>query len=100
MALSGVTEAAVQAAPAGYPVTGIDVSAYQGQVGWAAVAAGGAKFAYVRASEQAGIPDGYFDANYQGAKANGLYAGAYHRAGPDLSSGQAQADFSSSTPGT
>ena len=93
LALGGAAGSPAWAAPAGYPVTGIDVSAYQGQVDWAAVATGGAKFAYVRASEQDGIPDSYFDANYRGAKANGLYAGAYHRARPDLSSGTAQADF-------
>jgi GH25 family lysozyme M1 (1,4-beta-N-acetylmuramidase) len=84
---------AAEAAPAGYPITGIDVSAYQGTVDWGAVAAGGARFAYIRASEQQGIPDAYFPANYQGAKANGLYAGAYHRARPDLSGGTAQADY-------
>jgi len=93
LALGGFAGSPAQAAPTGYGVTGIDVSAYQGQVDWAAVAASGAKFAYVRASEQADIPDSYFDANYQGARANGLYAGAYHRARPDLSSGKAQADF-------
>ena len=93
LALVGGAGSSASAAPAGYPVTGIDVSAYQGQIDWAPVVAGGAKFAYVRASEQAGLPDSYFDANYQGAKANGLYAGAYHRARPDLSSGTAQADF-------
>jgi GH25 family lysozyme M1 (1,4-beta-N-acetylmuramidase) len=93
LALGAFAASPAQAAPTGYGVTGIDVSAYQGQVDWAAVAASGAKFAYVRASEQADIPDSYFDANYQGAKANGLYAGAYHRARPDLSSGKAQADF-------
>jgi GH25 family lysozyme M1 (1,4-beta-N-acetylmuramidase) len=81
------------AAPAGYPISGIDVSAFQGAIDWASVAAGGAEFAYIRASEQAGIPDAYFAANYQGAKANGLYAGAYHRARPNLSGGQAQADY-------
>jgi GH25 family lysozyme M1 (1,4-beta-N-acetylmuramidase) len=59
----------------GYAITGIDVSAYQGAIDWGAVAAGGAKFAYIRASEQQGIPDAYLAANYQGAKANGLYAG-------------------------
>src|SRR5437899_6903950 len=84
---------AAAAAPAGYPISGIDVSAFQGTVDWAAVAAGGAKFAYLRASEQDGIPDATFAANYQGAKANGLYAGAYHRARPDLSGGKAQADY-------
>ena len=93
VALAGAAAVPARAAPAGYPVAGIDVSAYQGQVDWASVAAGGARFAYVRASEQAGIPDSYFAANYQGAKANGLYVGAYHRARPDLSSGRAQADF-------
>jgi GH25 family lysozyme M1 (1,4-beta-N-acetylmuramidase) len=93
VAFGGVLGVAARAAPSGYTVTGIDVSAYQGQIDWAAVAAGGARFAYIRASEQAGIPDAYFPANYQGAKANGLYAGAYHRARPDLSSGRAQADF-------
>ena len=85
--------AASSAAPAGYPISGIDVSAFQGTIDWRAVAAGGAKFAYVRASEQAGIPDAFFNANYQGAKANGLYAGAYHRARPDVSGGKAQADY-------
>jgi GH25 family lysozyme M1 (1,4-beta-N-acetylmuramidase) len=84
---------AVSAAPAGYPITGIDVSAFQGSIDWTAVAAGGAQFAYIRASEQQGIPDPYFDANYDGAKTNGLYAGAYHRARPDVSSGRAQADY-------
>ena len=93
MTLAGVAGSPARSATAGYPVTGIDVSAYQGQVDWASVPAGGAKFAYVRASEQADIPDSYFDANYQGAKARGLYVGAYHRARPDLSSGKAQADF-------
>src|ERR1035441_18506 len=93
MALGGVAGSPARAAPAGYPVTGIDVSAYQGQIDWASVAAGGAKFVYVRASEQANIPDSYFDANYQGAKANGLYVGAYHRARPDLSGGDGPGGF-------
>jgi GH25 family lysozyme M1 (1,4-beta-N-acetylmuramidase) len=87
------------AAPAGYPISGIDVSAFQGQVDWAAVAAGGAKFAYVRASEQANIPDGFYQANSSGGKANGLSVGAYHRARPDVSGGRAQADFFLDTAG-
>ncbi|HEX6596247.1 MAG TPA: GH25 family lysozyme [Acidimicrobiales bacterium] len=79
--------------PAGYPMLGLDVSAFQGTVDWASVAAGGARFAYARASEQADIPDTTFNANYAGAKANGLFVGAYHRARPDVSGGRAQADF-------
>jgi GH25 family lysozyme M1 (1,4-beta-N-acetylmuramidase) len=93
MVLAGLVGMPALAAPAGYPVTGIDVSAFQGSIDWAGVAAGGAKFAYVRASEQADIPDRSFPTNYSGAKANGLYVGAYHRARPDVSGGKAQADF-------
>ncbi len=88
-----VSPPAAHAAPAGYPIGGIDVSAYQGTIDWTQVATGGAKFAYIRASEQAGIPDAYFATNYQQAKANGLYAGAYHRARPDVSGGKEQADY-------
>jgi GH25 family lysozyme M1 (1,4-beta-N-acetylmuramidase) len=91
MGVTGLSSAS--GAPAGYPVTGIDVSAFQGTIDWAAVATSGATFAYIRATEQANIPDGYFAANYAGAKNNGLYAGAYHRARPGLSSGRSQADY-------
>jgi GH25 family lysozyme M1 (1,4-beta-N-acetylmuramidase) len=79
--------------PAGYPIIGLDVSAFQGTVDWASVAATSAHFAYARASEQANIPDGTFNANFHGAKDNGLFVGAYHRARPDASGGRAQADF-------
>jgi GH25 family lysozyme M1 (1,4-beta-N-acetylmuramidase) len=83
--------------PAGTPpgclVAGIDVSAYNGVVDWRAVKADGASFAYARASEQANTPDTNFPSNYAGAKAQGLYVGAYHRARPDASSGKAQADY-------
>src|SRR5947208_4909622 len=81
-ALVGGSAPVAQAAPppAGYPVIGLDVSAFQGTVDWASVASGGALFAYARASEQANIPDSYFNANYNGAKGRGLFVGAYHRA--------------------
>ena len=79
--------------PAGYPIIGLDVSAFQGTVDWPSVASRGALFAYSRASEQANTPDNSFGANYQGAKSNGLFVGAYHRARPDVSSGRAQADY-------
>jgi glycosyl hydrolase family 25 len=48
---------------------------------------------HLRASEQADTPDASFLANYLGAKAQGLFVGAYHRAKPDASSGTAQADY-------
>ncbi len=94
-ALVGGRSPVAQAAPPppGYPVIGLDVSAFQGAVDWRSVAVGGARFVYARASEQANIADATFPANYHGAKDNGLFAGAYHRARPDVSSGRAQADY-------
>lgn len=92
-AVSAFVPRPATAVPSGYTVTGLDVSAFQGTIDWAAVATSGVRFAYIRASEQAGIADATFAANYAGAKANGLYAGAYHRARPDVSGGQAQANY-------
>ncbi len=80
-------------APPGYSVTGIDVSNHQGTINWASVAAGGAKFMYAKASEGVTYTDPYFTGNYAGAKANGIYAGAYHYARPDRGTGRAQADY-------
>ena len=85
--------APVSAAAAGYAVSGMDVSAYQGAIDWNAVATANLTFAYLRASEQNGIPDERFAANYSSAKGIGMYAGAYHRARPDVAGGRAQADY-------
>lgn len=79
--------------PPGYPIVGLDVSGFQGPIDWPAVARTGALFTYVRASEQADIADASFASHYHGARGQGLFAGAYHRARPDASTGRAQADF-------
>lgn len=79
--------------PLGYSVAGIDVSSYQGKVDWAAVKASGVTFTYLRASEQARIPDVTFLENNVDARSQGLLAGPYHRARPDVSSGRSQADY-------
>jgi GH25 family lysozyme M1 (1,4-beta-N-acetylmuramidase) len=81
------------AAPAGYSITGIDVSHYQTSINWASVAGAGAKFAYAKATEGVSIVDATFSANYNGAKGSGLLAGAYHYARPDQSGGRTQADY-------
>ncbi|GAA1803285.1 hypothetical protein GCM10009835_22740 [Planosporangium flavigriseum] len=81
------------AAPAGYPVTGIDVSSWQGNVDWNQVAAAGAKFAYVKATEGTSYVNPYFNSQYNGAKSAGLYVGAYVFARPDSPDSVAQADF-------
>src|SRR6266542_2456790 len=81
------------APPPGYPMTGIDVSNHQGVINWTSVGAAGAKFSYAKATEGVRFVDGYFDANNQGARTNGLFAGAYHFALPDRSTGRVQADY-------
>jgi GH25 family lysozyme M1 (1,4-beta-N-acetylmuramidase) len=77
----GTTLAAT--APTGYSVTGIDVSSHQGNVDWAKVAAAGTDFAYVKATEGGTYVNPYLDQQYGGAKAAGLYVGAYSFARPD-----------------
>ncbi len=56
---------------------GIDVSKWQGSIDWAAVAADGVDFAFIRVSDGTGYLDEYFDTNWQQAKANGIRVGAY-----------------------
>lgn len=55
---------------------GIDVSAYQGDVDWKAVAGDGIRFVILRAGTSNG-KDERFEENYRGAKAAGLHVGSY-----------------------
>ena len=72
---------------------GLDVSSWQGNVNWSSVAANGAKFAYVKATEGTYYTNPYFSQQYTGAYYAGLVHGAYHFATPDTSTGAAQADY-------
>lgn len=61
---------------------GVDVSDHQGEIDWAAAAADGIDFAYVRigyrgTTEGGLFTDAYYDANVSGAQAAGLDAGVY-----------------------
>ena len=65
---------------------GIDVSAFQGKIDWAAVRASGTSFAMVKATQGRSernaqvylFTDPYFSENMVGAAANGLKIGVYH----------------------
>lgn len=57
---------------------GVDVSHYQGSIDWAAVAADGIDFAYLKATEAGDWVDETFATNWAGARAAGLKVGAYH----------------------
>jgi GH25 family lysozyme M1 (1,4-beta-N-acetylmuramidase) len=72
---------------------GLDVSGWQGNVDWGSVAANGAKFAYVKATESTNYTSPYFAQQYNGSYSAGIIRGAYHFATPDTAGGAAQADF-------
>ncbi|MGM9636667.1 MAG: GH25 family lysozyme [Eubacteriales bacterium] len=60
-----------------YPVRGVDVSAYQGEIDWS-VLGEDLDFAFLKATEGSTHVDRYFESNYEGARACGLRVGAYH----------------------
>lgn len=64
--------------PAGYPVHGVDVSRYQGQIDWPSVAGGGVSFAFIKATEGGDVVDPMFLTNWVNASSAGLPRGAYH----------------------
>lgn len=76
---------------ADYPVRGVDVSAHQGEIDWAKIAAQGIDFAYIKATEGSAYVDPYFSQNLAGATEAGLRAGAYHFFSFD-SAGKTQAE--------
>ena len=64
-------------------IPGIDVSHWQHEIDWLEVKRSGVKFAFIKATEfpdkqTALFVDNKFQVNLEGAKANGLYWGAYH----------------------
>ncbi len=60
-----------------YPVRGVDVSEYQGDIDWQTLS-GGLDFAFVKATEGAGNQDPAFERNFRAAAEAGLLTGAYH----------------------
>ena len=69
--------------PLGYKIHGIDVSSYQGNIYWPAVAAMhdqdvSIRFAFIKATEGLNNVDKQFNHNWQNAKAANITRGAYH----------------------
>lgn len=63
----------------GAPATrGVDVSGYQPQIDWRAVASSGVKFAFIKATESTTLTDRHFEEHWQHAKEANLLRGAYH----------------------
>lgn len=74
LALSGFTGPS----PNHYPVHGIDVSKYQGDIDWSAARNGGVAFAYLKSTEGGDRVDSRFEENWKQAGAAGMPRGAYH----------------------
>lgn len=62
----------------GYPVRGVDVSHYQGEIDWQQFKEQGIDFAFIKATEGSGYVDGKYRENWENARAAELYIGAYH----------------------
>lgn len=78
-------------------VKGIDVSHWQGNIDWSKVKAAGISFAIIKAggSDDGFYTDSKWEANYKGAKANGIAVGAYYFVGPkcvNAAAGKADAE--------
>ena len=65
-------------APSAYPVHGIDVARYQGEIDWRRARNAGVSFAYIKATEGGDYLDPMFKDHWQGAGRAGVRRGAYH----------------------
>lgn len=61
-----------------YPVKGVDVSSYQGQIEWSKLQEQGIKFAFIKATEGSSFVDKTFKNNWDNAGKTTLRVGAYH----------------------
>jgi GH25 family lysozyme M1 (1,4-beta-N-acetylmuramidase) len=89
---------AAEQSSAADPVKGIHVSSHHhpdgAPINWPQVAAGGYRFAGVKATEGTTYTNTeYFTTDLNGARSAGMYAFAYHHAIPNASTGTAQATY-------
>jgi len=61
-----------------YPVWGVDVSNWQGDIDWPVMAREGMDFVFIKATEGQAFTDARFAENWQGSREAGLLTGAYH----------------------
>jgi lysozyme len=78
---------------------GIDVSHWQGEVDWFAVARGNVKFAFAKATDGNVAVDPTFKRNWGGIQEAGLFRGAYHFARPGRDAETQAALFASTVGG-
>lgn len=61
-----------------YPVKGVDVSNWQGDIDWDVLAGQGISFAFIKATEGSSFVDARFSLNWERAQDTDLRIGAYH----------------------
>lgn len=61
-----------------YPVRGVDVSSYQGDIDWNVLSGQDISFAFIKATEGSSFVDECFAKNWEEAHETALYIGAYH----------------------
>lgn len=64
--------------PSRYPVRGVDVASYQGDIDWEVLSRQGIDFAFIKATEGSSFVDDYFETNYTNALQTDLRVGVYH----------------------
>ncbi len=74
-----------------YPVRGVDVSSYQGDIDWQVLSTQGIDFAFIKATEGSSFVDPRLPDNHTGAQKTGLSVGFYHFFSYD-SAGASQAE--------
>ncbi|MEO3415189.1 GH25 family lysozyme [Roseovarius sp. CAU 1744] len=65
-------------APSRFPVHGIDVARFQGQIDWRKARRAGVSFVFMKATEGGDLLDPLFKDHWRGAKRAGIPRGAYH----------------------
>ena len=61
-----------------YPVRGVDLSYYQGNIDWDVLASQGVDFCFIKATEGIDHNDSQFAQNWETAQSAQIYVGAYH----------------------
>lgn len=61
-----------------YPITGIDISHYQGDITWSELVKQNIDFAFIKATEGSNTVDAYFEQNWSNAQETSIVIGAYH----------------------
>ncbi|TLP69099.1 glycoside hydrolase [Parasedimentitalea maritima] len=64
--------------PTSYPIHGIDVSRWQGDINWRQARSAGVSFAYIKATEGGDVADPKFDSYWRASRQAGVPRGAYH----------------------